>query len=91
MFRLFFNIFHQYLVDIGQYLSNIYYILHITYYTLSIDCLLIAYRLPLMPISSAIIDMGPGPGPPLRQRRWPTANRAAQGPPAAAAAETGSQ
>ena len=35
----------------------------ITYYILPIDCLLIAYRLPLMPICSAIIDMGPGPGP----------------------------
>ena len=39
------------------------YILHITYYILPIDCLLIAYRLPSMPICSAIIDMGPGPGP----------------------------
>ena len=37
-----------------------YYILHITYYILPIDCLLIAYRLPLMPICSAIMDMGPG-------------------------------
>ena len=35
----------------------------ITYYILPIDCLLIAYRLPLMPICSAIMDMGPGPGP----------------------------
>ena len=40
-----------------------YYILHITYYILPIDCLLIAYRLPLMPICSATMDMGPGPGP----------------------------
>ena len=39
------------------------YILHITYYILPIDCLSIAYRLPLMPICSAIMDMGPGPGP----------------------------
>ena len=33
----------------------------ITYYILLVDCLLIAYRLPLMPICSAIIDMGSGP------------------------------
>ena len=43
------------------YIYITYYILHITYYILPIDCLLIAYRLPLMPICSAIMDMGPGP------------------------------
>ena len=31
-------------------------------------CLSIAYRLPLMPICSAIMDMGPGPGP--RAQIW---------------------
>ena len=46
-----------------MYIYITYYILHITYYILPIDCLLIAYRLPLMPICSAIMDMGPGPGP----------------------------
>ena len=48
---------------VTRYKYITYYILHITYYILPIDCLLIAYRLPLMPICSAIMDMGPGPGP----------------------------
>ena len=50
-------------LDIYIYIYITNYILHITYYILPIDCLLIAYRLPLMPICSAIIDMGLGPGP----------------------------
>ena len=45
----------------------------ITYYILPIDCLLIAYRLPLMPICSAIMDMGPGPGPRAQTLRAPPA------------------
>ena len=47
-----------------------YYILHITYYILPIDCLLIAYRLPLMPICFAIMDMGPGPDHRAQKGRW---------------------
>ena len=50
-------------ICVYTYIYITYYILHITYYILPIDCLLIAYRLPLMPICSAIMDMGPGPGP----------------------------
>ena len=33
-------------------------------------CLLIAYRLPLMPICPAIMDMGPGRGPMAQKERW---------------------
>ena len=50
-------------IHIHIYIYISYYILHITHYILPIDCILIAYRLSLMLICSAIMDMGPGPGP----------------------------
>ena len=53
----------------------IYYLLYITYYILPIDCLLIAYWLPLMHICSAIMDMGPGPGPKAQKLRYRTQYR----------------
>ena len=40
---------------------------------LSIDCLSVAYRLPLMQICSAIMDMGPGPGPMPKKGAVPAA------------------
>ena len=57
-----------YLIQIEQGTLN--HVLYINYIALAIDpfldpcyCLSIAYRLPLMPICSARMDMGPGPGP----------------------------